>query len=211
LYGLRNIIPNFRACLNIILDVADSHNIDHESIDQQAMDLYGLIHARYILTKRGMERMLRKYRIGEFGVCPVMECAGQPVLPVGLRDQLRYHEVMVYCARCNSVFYPAQKQQNYREENLDGAYFGSTFAHLLLMQYPALRPSSRRPTPGYVPRVFGFRVRSQNAPPPRSVDALEADYKKQKLSNDAGAVAPSTSGSQVAAPHAASRIKLGTA
>ena len=29
LYGLRNIIPNFRACLNIILDVADSHNIDH--------------------------------------------------------------------------------------------------------------------------------------------------------------------------------------
>ena len=28
------------------------------SLDQHVMDLYGLIHARYILTKRGMDRMV---------------------------------------------------------------------------------------------------------------------------------------------------------
>ena len=77
---------------------------------------------------------LRKYRIGEFGVCPLNECNGQPVLPIGLRDTLRYHEAMVYCPRCGLIFHPAQKQLNFRDDNLDGAFFGTTFAHLLLMQ-----------------------------------------------------------------------------
>lgn len=40
--------------------------------------------------------------------------------------------------------------------NADGAYFGTTFPHLLLMTYPALRPP--RPTETYVPRVFGFKL-----------------------------------------------------
>lgn len=63
LYGLRNEIPHFRSCLNVILDIAD-HSMDPKteaSLDQHVMDLYGLIHARYILTKRGMDRMVRVY------------------------------------------------------------------------------------------------------------------------------------------------------
>jgi hypothetical protein len=43
---------------------------------------------------------------------------------------------------------------------LDGAYFGTTFAHLLLMQYPELVPPPPILVPEYTPRVFGFRVRS---------------------------------------------------
>ena len=196
LYGLRTVIPHFRTCLNIILDVADSHTIDHESnYDQHAMDLYGLIHARYILTKRGMERMLRKYRIGEFGICPCMECAGQPVLPVGLKDQLRYHEVMVYCARCNNIFYPANKQQNYREEHLDGAYFGSTFAHLLLMQYPALRPSPPRPSPKYVPKVFGFKIRLPNSNNNNNSSSSSSSSSSSKKKNSSQAKLKDSSGS----------------
>ena len=195
LFCLRNEIPHFRSCLNVILDIAD-HSMDPKteaSLDQHVMDLYGLIHARYILTKRGMDRMvsvvsssyckamlcclprvlwycsqivffpffilthhnespelmqsgeedtvvvvetrsyflsfplfpslfssfqLRKYRIGEFGVCPLNECNGQPVLPVGLKDTLRYHEVMIYCPRCGLIFHPAQKQLNFRDQCL---------------------------------------------------------------------------------------------
>jgi hypothetical protein len=41
---------------------------------------------------------------------------------------------MIYCPRCGLTFHPAQKQLNFRDDNLDGAYFGTTFAHLLLMQ-----------------------------------------------------------------------------
>ena len=61
---------------------------------------------------------------------------------------------------------------------MDGAYFGTTFAHLLLMSYPALRPSSRRPSPEYIPRVFGFKVHSD--PPAKSIAALEEGYNKER-------------------------------
>ena len=40
--------------------------------------------------------------------------------------------------------------------NADGAYFGTTFPHLLLMTYPSLRPPPATDT--YVPRVFGFKL-----------------------------------------------------
>ena len=34
------------------------------TLDQHVMDLYGLIHARYILTKRGMDKMVRHFAPG---------------------------------------------------------------------------------------------------------------------------------------------------
>jgi Casein kinase II regulatory subunit len=45
--------------------------------------------------------------------------------------------------------------------NVDGAYFGTTFPHLLLMTYPALWPA--KPTESYVPRVFGFKLHRSGA------------------------------------------------
>lgn len=62
-------------------------------------DLYGLIHARFINTARGMSIMVRRrgacrcgvlrvvaqterYDAGEFGVCPRSFCDGERVLPV---------------------------------------------------------------------------------------------------------------------------------
>ena len=39
--------------------------------------LYGLIHARFIVTTRGLDAMLKKYRLAEFGRCPRMLCRDQ--------------------------------------------------------------------------------------------------------------------------------------
>ena len=39
---------------------------------------------------------------------------------------------------------------------MDGAFFGTTFPHLLLMTYPGMRP--QQPPERYVPRVFGFKL-----------------------------------------------------
>ena len=41
---------------------------------------------------------------------------------------------------------------------LDGADFGSTFPHLLLMQYPALVPPANGQLPGFCPRIFGYKI-----------------------------------------------------
>ncbi len=40
--------------------------------------------------------------------------------------------------------------------SIDGAYFGTTFPHLMLMTYPTYRPP--KSVEEYVPRVFGFKL-----------------------------------------------------
>jgi casein kinase II subunit beta len=93
--------------------------------------LYGLIHARYIVTNRGMHAMYEKYRAASFGRCPQVFCQGQPVLPVGLSDLPRNYTVNVFCPRCHGLFFP----KSTRQANIDGAYFGTTFPHLYLMTH----------------------------------------------------------------------------
>jgi casein kinase II subunit beta len=104
--------------------------------------------------------MYRKYRECEFGVCPLLTCEAQPVLPIGLKDDLGEQNVLVYCPRCRQVMVPAiMASSRYEDIKLDGAYFGSTFPHLFFMQYPHLLPSPPLEMFPFVPRVFGFKVR----------------------------------------------------
>jgi casein kinase II subunit beta len=41
---------------------------------QEATDIYGLIHARFILTPKGLALMREKYLLGKFGICPRVLC-----------------------------------------------------------------------------------------------------------------------------------------
>ena len=105
-------------------------SLPHQYFQQEM--LYGLIHARYIVTNRGMHAMYEKYRAASFGRCPHVFCQGQPVLPVGLSDLPRNYTVNVFCPRCHGLFFP----KSTRQANVDGAYFGTTFPHLYLMTHP---------------------------------------------------------------------------
>jgi hypothetical protein len=123
-------------------------------VESAAEMLYGLIHARYILTARGLAAMLEKWKGVEFGRCPRVLCGGQQCLPVGQSDVPRQSTVKVFCPKCEDIFFPRSKYQG----NIDGAYFGTTFPHLFLMTYGYLKPP--KPTQTYTPRIFGFRVRT---------------------------------------------------
>jgi casein kinase II subunit beta len=157
LCGLSSQVPYYDYALDLILDVESSHGDmfteeQNELIESAAEMLYGMIHARYILTSKGMAAMLDKYKNYDFGRCPRVYCSGQPCLPVGQSDIPRSSTVKIYCPRCEDVYYPRSKYQG----NIDGAYFGTTFPHLFLMTYGQLKP--QKPSQNYVPRVFGFKL-----------------------------------------------------
>jgi casein kinase II subunit beta len=157
LTGLNGIVPYYDYALDMILDVEMPMEDrlteeEHEIVESAAEMLYGMVHARYIVTNRGMHAMYEKYRAAAFGRCPQVYCQGQPVLPVGLSDMPRNYTVNVFCPRCHGLYFP----KSTRQANIDGAYFGTTFPHLYLITHPEMIPI--RPMQQYVPRVYGFRI-----------------------------------------------------
>uniref|UniRef100_A0A7R9TKZ6 Casein kinase II subunit beta n=1 Tax=Micromonas pusilla TaxID=38833 RepID=A0A7R9TKZ6_MICPS len=161
LSGLSTMVPYYDYALDLILDV-ESPNDDmlteqqHELVESAAEMLYGLIHARYILTSRGMVAMLEKYKQCHFGRCPRVYCNNHPCLPVGTSDIFRTATVKTFCPKCEDIHFPRSKYQG----NIDGAYFGTTFPHLFIMTYGYLKP--QRSSTDYVPRIFGFKIHASN-------------------------------------------------
>ncbi|KAF4613689.1 hypothetical protein D9613_008031 [Agrocybe pediades] len=80
---------------------------------------------------------LEKYKRADFGRCPRVLCASQPLLPVGLTDIPYEKSVKLYCGKCEDLYSPKSS----RHGSIDGAYFGTTFPHLLFLVYPTLIPS----------------------------------------------------------------------
>jgi hypothetical protein len=60
LYGLRACVSNFSDCLDLILDRIGPDDSDDSHLTQSACKLYGLIHARYIITAHGLDAMYNK-------------------------------------------------------------------------------------------------------------------------------------------------------
>lgn len=179
LYGLRACVPNFSDCLDLILDRIGPDDSDDSHLTQSACTLYGLIHARYIITAHGLDAMYNKYANKEFGTCPLIQCYNQPVLPVGLKDEMGADTVKIFCPKCQCVYHPPPMRFRnahgvttmHSSAAVDGAAFGTTFAHLFLMTFNNLVPDGLSQESTYVPRVFGFRVhptaRQRNGNPNR--------------------------------------------
>eukprot|EP00913_Durusdinium_trenchii_P031039 g29069.t1 len=136
--------------------VEDSRVQDDQQplVETAAQMLYGLIHARFILTSRGMAAMLDKYNCYVYGKCPLTQCEAinQAVLPIGMSDLLRQSAAKVYCPHCREIYFPKSSKL----ECLDGAYFGTTFAHLFFLTYQQLVPPTM-PAP-HCPRIYGFKI-----------------------------------------------------
>ncbi|GAA6005826.1 hypothetical protein JCM11491_004024 [Sporobolomyces phaffii] len=147
LTGLNAEVSGYSAALDLITDTAadeDLNDEQREQLETSARHLYGLIHARFIITSRGLSKMIDKYKKGDFGRCPRVLCYGQSLLPLGLSDVPYQKAVKLYCPRCEDLYSPKSS----RHGSIDGAYFGSTFAHMLFMVFPGMIPSKSIPGGG---------------------------------------------------------------
>jgi len=98
--------------------------------------------------------MYEKYKSYVYGSCPLLDChaQNQAVLPLGMCDDVRQGGTKVYCPRCQEIYYPKSS----RLENIDGAFFGTSFPHIFFLSYTHLVPAN--PPRIYVPRIYGFKV-----------------------------------------------------
>eukprot|EP01134_Creolimax_fragrantissima_P000189 CFRG0189T1 len=151
LFGLRPQVHNYSKALSCMLDedLDDLSQDQYNRVVKSAERLYGLIHARYILTNRGLARMLEKYQRADFGTCRTQMCNNHPLLPTGLTDTLKQNRVRVLCPLCEQITLSEQS-------NLDGAYFGTSWIQMLFFAFPECRPL-QFPT-RYTPMCFGFKV-----------------------------------------------------
>ena len=115
------------------------------------MDLYGLIHQRYILTSSGLNKMRNKFLNGTFGICPRVLCEKQLVLPIGMSEELSISRVKIYCPKCEDVYVPRVKFVD-----IDGAYFGKSFPNIFFQTFPELIPDELKKS--YVPKIYGFKI-----------------------------------------------------
>ncbi len=122
-------------------------------LEAAAQMLYGLVHARYLITTRGLQALYEKWSAGVYGMCWNTQCEKEKrfVLPIGA-DIVGQGKAMVYCPACGELYHPRDK----RLASLDGAYFGSSAASMFVLQYG--NQLSVGTTVPFTPRLYGFRL-----------------------------------------------------
>ncbi|KAF3910560.1 hypothetical protein ABW21_db0201830 [Orbilia brochopaga] len=179
LTGLSAIVPMYKEALEMILDVEPDGASDEASegdpesdaynngaarknaarmgaggagnialIESSAELLYGLVHQRYILSRPGMQQMYEKYIAAHFGHCPRVFCNNARVLPCGSTDTPNMDTVKLFCPCCLDIYTPP----NSRFQQVDGAFFGTSFASLFLMTFTDIDYSApSHKTPAQIP------------------------------------------------------------
>ena len=133
LYGLRACVSNFSDCLDLILDRIGPDDSDDSHLTQNACTLYGLIHARYIITAHGLDAMYNKVRTMSVQDCMfaclfafvdgnlISRCS-MPQRSLeharwfnvrvslyyrwALKDEIGADTVKIFCPKCQCVYHP---------------------------------------------------------------------------------------------------------
>ncbi|RCK54525.1 Casein kinase II subunit beta [Candida viswanathii] len=194
LTGLSQQVPYYREALYTILDyqveTAEDHSNDPTNeprggsssnskrnpaelpnkalLAHSAELLYGLIHARYIVSKQGLTAMASKFERNDFGSCPRYFCDGMHLIPVGSTDVPGQETVRLFCPCCNDIYIPSSS----RYLNIDGAFFGTTFPGLLVKMFPEIENQCRIRINKFSQndfglKLFGFKINELSATGPR--------------------------------------------
>ena len=153
-YGLRQQVAHFRLALDLIrsnyIPPSDYPRDWPVTLNDHAITLYGVLHARYLMTAEGRRRMRDKYESGDFERCPRTLCNGTRCLPVSVCDCVGKFGMKLFCPNCQET-YEARKTAA-----LDGAFFGTSWVYPFLKLYRELTPTE--PPERFVPRLFGYQT-----------------------------------------------------
>lgn len=171
LTGLSALVPNYREALELILDLEPEIPEGEmfggmETVEASSELLYGLIHARYLTTRPGLETMAQKYEYGDFGTCPRYLCKQTGLLPIGRHDIPGIESVRFYCPCCNDIYDP----QSPSLLNVDGAFFGTSYAGLLLKTFPTIErdcQDRRKRSSAFELSIYGFKISENSRSGPR--------------------------------------------
>lgn len=153
LTGLSTQVPYYEKALSLIVegDLSDdspSDSVSFAYIEKSAALLFGLIHARFILTTKGLDLLQQKVASHFYsGGCPNALCDFKFLVPCALTDTPNMHTVKLFCARCNELYHPPRASFL---NNIDGAFFGTSVASLFFMAYPQMLPVTPK-----APQVVG--------------------------------------------------------
>ena len=192
LFGLKQYLgADYNKAMETILDKLSASEPETEELARSAALLYGMIHARYIITPRGLDCMQRKYENKHFGECPRMLCKGQAVIPMGVADDPKHGMVKLFCPKCRDVYSCLPNQRH-----IDGAFFGPTFPNLFFMANESKVPSAA--VEQFIPRVFGFRVHKSSAsistPSAEALEQFSRSADKRTSSSSRGRGSNNSSG-----------------
>lgn len=167
LTGLSALVPRYKEALELVLDLEPEAPVplaDVPTIQENGELLYGLIHARYIITRAGLQAMWAKYECHDFGVCPRYYCKNTGVLPIGRHDLPGFETVRLYCPCCRDIYVPS----NVRFLNIDGAFFGSSFPAMFLEMFPEIESECiPHRQEQFALKVFGFKISELSKVGPR--------------------------------------------
>lgn len=152
-YGLRQKISNFAPAFDLIhgpyIPPNKRRRDDMNDIDDYGICLYGLLHNRYLLTEKGIDRMHEKYMKEDFPKCPRTLCGGTKCFPCGISDDMGQATVKFFCPNCKETYH-------HDKSIIDGSFFGSSYIPILMAKYPDVIPNIKQEV--YTPMLFGFQL-----------------------------------------------------
>ena len=162
-YGIKQQINHFLPAFDLLSKnyIPPFHaDIDKENesivIQQQAEILYGMIHSRFILTEKGLEKISEKYFKEGFPKCPRILCENITCLPYGVTTDLNEYPVKLFCPRCGDIY---NIKDQYLQK-IDGAFFGPSYVHLFIKKYSSFLPKDQPIS--FIPRIFGFKIKKSS-------------------------------------------------
>ena len=178
-YGINKSFDEFESAIELI---SDRHSDDWPKfseekitqIHQQALRIYGLLHARWICQPRGMAQMKEKYEQGVFGKCPRFGCHGTKVIPMGQTLTYRRHSAKLFCPKCYDIYRAPP------EFVIDGAYFGPAFPHMFLSEYGQF--DKHKDFKPFEAKAFGFKIHKSPHSPFKVHDSNK--YEVENPDND---------------------------